>query len=89
LARYQNNPTQAISILQSGLRPDKPIKFIQADALLVFELAWVLLAERRYEESAVAFLRMTQINTWSHPTYTYLGQPFILVISHDLPGARI
>jgi hypothetical protein len=55
----------AIATLQAGLAPDRPHDFVQADALLVFELAWTLLGQRRYQESADAFLRMTEINSWS------------------------
>ena len=31
---------------------------------LVFELAWTLLSQRRYQEAADAFLRMTEMNNW-------------------------
>jgi hypothetical protein len=31
---------------------------------LVFELAWTLLSQRRYQEAADAFMRMTEINSW-------------------------
>jgi hypothetical protein len=31
----------------------------------VFELAWTLLSQRRYRESADAFIKMTTINSWS------------------------
>jgi hypothetical protein len=48
-----------------GLNPDRPIHFRQADAMLVFEVAWIFLAERRYEESANMFLRMQELNHWS------------------------
>jgi hypothetical protein len=47
-----------------GLNPDRPLHFRQADAVLVFEVAWILLAERRYEESAKMFLRMQELNHW-------------------------
>lgn len=47
-----------------GLNPDRPLHFRQADAMLVFEVAWILLAERRYEESAKMFLRMQELNHW-------------------------
>ena len=47
-----------------GLNPDRPIHFRQADAMLVFEVAWIFLAERRYEESANMFLRMQELNHW-------------------------
>jgi tetratricopeptide (TPR) repeat protein len=63
----------AIVTLQAGLAPDRTSVFLQADALLVFELAWVFLAQRRYEEAAKTFIQMTEINTWSHATYYFLA----------------
>ena len=47
-----------------GLNPERPVHFRHADAVLVFEAAWILLAERRYEESAKMFLRMQELNSW-------------------------
>lgn len=51
--------------------------FVQADALLVFELALILLAEARYTEAADAFIKMTKLNTWSPATYIMfaVGEP--------------
>ncbi|KAG8930631.1 hypothetical protein FRC02_003958 [Tulasnella sp. 418] len=83
LARYENNPSLAIEILQRGLGPERSVKFQQADALLMFELAWVLLAERRYQEAADAFLTMKRLNTWSHPTYTFLAAGCYLALKTD------
>ena len=31
---------------------------------LIFELAWTLLSQRRYQEAADAFIRVTEINSW-------------------------
>lgn len=31
---------------------------------LVFELAWTLLGQRRYQEAADAFMRMVELNSW-------------------------
>lgn len=67
------DPDSAIATLQAGLAPDRTSVFLQADALLVFELAWVFLAQRRYEDAAEMFLRMTEINTWSHATYYFIA----------------
>jgi len=73
LARMTYQPEKAIEILKRGLDPERPIKFVQADSLLVFELAWILLADRKYEEAAETFLRMKELNTWSHGTYTFIA----------------
>ncbi|KAI0289831.1 hypothetical protein BC826DRAFT_1029792 [Russula brevipes] len=71
--RMSGDHDSAIVALQAGLAPDRTSVFLQADALLVFELAWVFLAQRRYEEAAKAFIQMTEINTWSHATYYFLA----------------
>ncbi|KAI0929242.1 hypothetical protein AcV5_006552 [Taiwanofungus camphoratus] len=63
----------AIQVLQDGLAPGRPHTFVQADGLLIFELAWTLLSQRRYEEAAEMFLRMTEINSWSHGTYYFIA----------------
>jgi len=31
---------------------------------LVFELAWTLLSQRRYQESADMFMKMIELNSW-------------------------
>ena len=31
---------------------------------LIFELAWTLLSQRRYQEAADTFIKMTEINSW-------------------------
>ncbi|EJD00340.1 uncharacterized protein FOMMEDRAFT_142311 [Fomitiporia mediterranea MF3/22] len=69
ILRMTYDPEGAIAVLQDGLRPERPGHFQQADALLVYELAWTLLSQRRYEEAAGMFMRMTEVNTWSHATY--------------------
>ena len=37
---------------------------------LVFELAWTLLAQRRHQEAADMFIRMTELNSWYVPVFT-------------------
>jgi hypothetical protein len=70
----------AINVLQEGLKAERLSRFPQADALvcdefhiihgflsllqLVYELAWTLLSQRRYAESAKMFLKMLEINSW-------------------------
>lgn len=73
ILRMSGDAAGAIATLQAGLSPDRTSVFLQADALLVFELAWVYLSQRRYEDSAKAFMRMTEINTWSHATYYFIA----------------
>lgn len=54
----------AIEVLQAGLNDEKKHSFAQADMLLVFELAWTLLSQRRYEEAAETFIKITTLNSW-------------------------
>lgn len=69
ILRMSHDADAAIKVLEDGLAPGRTLRFKQADALLVFELAWTLLAQRRFAESAKMFLRMTEMNSWSHATY--------------------
>ena len=43
---------------------------------LVFELAWTLLAQRRYQESADMFIRITELNSWY--VFLFMSQSFSL-----------
>jgi tetratricopeptide (TPR) repeat protein len=71
--RMSGDSESAIAVLHAGLAPDRKSLFRQADALLVFELAWVFLSQRRYEDAAKAFMQMTEINAWSHATYYFIA----------------
>ncbi|KAF7778395.1 hypothetical protein Agabi119p4_2740 [Agaricus bisporus var. burnettii] len=73
LLRMSNDPEAAINVLEKGLKPERQIRYDQGDSLLVFELAWTLLGQRRYEEAAKSFLRITELNTWSHATYYFVA----------------
>lgn len=73
ISSLSGNPDQAITILKEGLSTERVHNFPQADALLVFELAWTLFGQRKYQEAAEMFIRMTEVNTWSHSTYYYIA----------------
>ncbi|EGN95882.1 hypothetical protein SERLA73DRAFT_113602 [Serpula lacrymans var. lacrymans S7.3] len=73
ILRMTHDAEGAIKTLQDGLKPEREHSFSQADTLLVFELAWTLLAQRRFEESSEMFIRMTELNTWSHATYYFIA----------------
>ncbi|CAE6427548.1 unnamed protein product [Rhizoctonia solani] len=85
LERMTGNPEKAIEILREGLSPSRPIKFQQADALLMFELSWTLLADRQYEDAAKSFLKIIEMNSWSHATYTYIAAGCYLSLAKDKP----
>ncbi|KAI6138074.1 outer membrane protein Iml2/Tetratricopeptide repeat protein 39 [Pisolithus tinctorius] len=73
IQRVTGDSEGAIVTLQEGLQDDRQKSFPQADALLAFELAWVLFQRRRYEESAQKFMDVTKMNSWSHATYHFLA----------------
>ncbi|KAJ3526621.1 hypothetical protein NM688_g8239 [Phlebia brevispora] len=73
LLRMSYDTAGAIKVLQDGLKPERPQSFAQADGLLIFELAWTLLSQRRYEEAAETFIKITEINSWSHATYYFIA----------------
>ncbi|THH31109.1 hypothetical protein EUX98_g3069 [Antrodiella citrinella] len=73
ILRMSGDTPGAIDVLQAGLKPDRPHTFAQADGLLIFELAWTLLSQRRLQEAADTFLRMTEVNSWSHATYYFMA----------------
>ena len=58
--------------LRSGLKltPDQ----------LMFELAWTLLSQRRYTEAAEAFIKLTELNSWSHGTYYFIAAGMTTII---------
>ncbi|KAH7342051.1 outer membrane protein Iml2/Tetratricopeptide repeat protein 39 [Rhizoctonia solani] len=85
LERMTGHPEKAIEILRGGLSPSRPIKFQQADALLMFELSWTLLADRQYEDAATSFLKIIEMNSWSHATYTYIAAGCYLALAKDKP----
>lgn len=85
LERMTLNPSKAIEILKRGLSAERPVKFVQADALLLFELAWTLLADRQYEEAAESFLKIKELNSWSHATYTFIAAGCYLALAQDNP----
>ncbi|KAK1217934.1 Mitochondrial outer membrane protein iml2, partial [Marasmius sp. AFHP31] len=51
--------------------------FRQADTMLVFEHARVVLSRRHYTDAAEMFTRLTELNNWqvelSHATYHFLA----------------
>ncbi|KAH6902081.1 mitochondrial outer membrane protein IML2 [Coprinopsis sp. MPI-PUGE-AT-0042] len=73
LLRMSGDAEGSIRVLKNGLKPERPHSFAQADMMLLFELAWTLLGQREYKDSADSFLRITEINTWSHATYYFLS----------------
>ncbi|KAF8664000.1 hypothetical protein AX16_000851 [Volvariella volvacea WC 439] len=64
IMRMSYDAESAIRVLQAGLKPSRPHTFAQADTLLMFELAWTLLSQRRYQEAAEMFLKVTEVNSW-------------------------
>ncbi|KAL1748947.1 hypothetical protein HDZ31DRAFT_59834 [Schizophyllum fasciatum] len=83
IQRMTGQPDAAIATLEAGLAPGHKHTFQQADALLVFELAWTQLALRRYEDAAASFIRMTEVNSWSHATYYFIAAGAHIAAAHE------
>ncbi|KAE9403990.1 hypothetical protein BT96DRAFT_917160 [Gymnopus androsaceus JB14] len=74
ILRMTYDPEGAIRVLKAGLESSKQGEgFKQADTLLVFELAWTYLSQRQYVDCADAFLKLTDLNSWSHGTYYFIA----------------
>ncbi|KAF8993782.1 hypothetical protein BDQ17DRAFT_1431489 [Cyathus striatus] len=73
ILRMSGDSMGAISVLEGGLRPERPHVFVQGDMMLIFELSWTLLSQRKYEQAADAFLRIVKMNSWSHGTYYFIA----------------
>ncbi|KAF8187422.1 hypothetical protein BJ912DRAFT_1022616 [Pholiota molesta] len=73
ILRMSYKADAAIVVLQEGLEAAQAHSFVQADIMLIFELAWTLLSQMRYQEAAEAFLKMTELNSWSHGTYYFIA----------------
>ncbi|PPR07452.1 hypothetical protein CVT26_013483 [Gymnopilus dilepis] len=87
IMRMSYDPEGSIKVLREGLRAGRTHTFVQADMLLLFELAWVLLGQRRYKECAESFVKITEMNSWSHGTYIYIAAGCYLAIG-DLEKAQ-
>lgn len=71
IQRLHGDNTGAINLLEEGVKNMRPSGFVQADAMLLYELAWTLFSHRRYKEAAEAWLKLTDMNKWSHATYHF------------------
>ncbi|KAK2459446.1 hypothetical protein APHAL10511_008557 [Amanita phalloides] len=80
LMRVTHDQDGAIAALMEGTKPDRTHVFKQADIILIYDLAWTLVGERRYVEAAKAFMKMKRLNTWSHATYHFLAAGCYIVI---------
>ncbi|TIA73596.1 hypothetical protein E3P91_01372 [Wallemia ichthyophaga] len=84
LERINGNADKALEILGSTLNKDGG--FPQAEVIIVFEYAWLLLAENRYQDSAQYFLHLMKLNSWSHATYTLLAAGCHLSHAQEVPS---
>ncbi|KAF5323694.1 hypothetical protein D9619_012882 [Psilocybe cf. subviscida] len=82
IMRMAYDAAGAIEVLQAGLTSERKHSFAQADMLLVFELAWTLLSQRRYKEAAETFMKITTMNSWSHGTYHFMAAGCFFSLGH-------
>ncbi|KAF8329929.1 hypothetical protein F5887DRAFT_923591 [Amanita rubescens] len=73
LMRVSNNQDGAITALAEGTKPGRPFVFKQADMMVVYELGWTLVGERKYREAAKVFMKTKELNQWSHAMYHFLA----------------
>ncbi|KZV92878.1 hypothetical protein EXIGLDRAFT_836136 [Exidia glandulosa HHB12029] len=73
LLRLSGKFEEAAAMLQVGLQHDPQRSFVQADVMLMYDLAWALLALRKYNEAAEAFVKLKDLNKWSPSTYNFLA----------------
>ncbi|KIY46455.1 hypothetical protein FISHEDRAFT_66458 [Fistulina hepatica ATCC 64428] len=83
ILRMAYHPDAAITVLQDGLSPQRQHTFKEADMMLIFELAWTLLSQRRYAESAEMFMRITEVNSWSHATYYFIAGGCFVALANE------
>lgn len=70
----QGKLTEAVTLMDSATDGSyKKIEMKQAEALLVFDKAMILVYLHRYETAAEHFLRLIELNSWSHALYTYIA----------------
>lgn len=72
--RVSNDQEGAIAALEEGTKPGRPFVFKQADMMVVYELGWTLVGERKYQEAADVFLKMKDVNQWSVVSFTVVLQ---------------
>ncbi|KAJ3873990.1 hypothetical protein F5051DRAFT_417949 [Lentinula edodes] len=90
ILRMTYDSESAIRVLKGGLEETRKDAegehsegFKQADTLLVFELAWIYLSQRHYVESAEAFIKLTELNSWSHGTYYFIAAGCHISLAHS------
>lgn len=61
---------KAVDIMDADIGP---IEMKQVEALMLFDKTMFMLFLNRYEQSAINFIRLIDINAWSHAWYTYVA----------------
>ncbi|KAJ3890761.1 hypothetical protein GG344DRAFT_48839 [Lentinula edodes] len=96
ILRMTYDSESAIRVLKGGLEETRKDAegehsegFKQADTLLVFELAWIYLSQRHYVESAEAFIKLTELNSWSHGTYYFIAAGCHISLAHSDKAQRL
>lgn len=70
----QGKLVEAVDLMNSATDGSaKKIEMKQAEALLVFDKAMIMVYLHRYEDAAVQFLHLIDLNSWSHALYCFLA----------------
>ncbi|CDK29161.1 unnamed protein product [Kuraishia capsulata CBS 1993] len=61
---------EAVDLMDSSSRK---AEMVQIDALLIFDRAMILVFLHKYERAAREFIKLVEINSWSHALYFYFA----------------
>ncbi|ESK92762.1 hypothetical protein Moror_15935 [Moniliophthora roreri MCA 2997] len=83
IKRMSGDSDGAVRVLTEGLEKSKEKDTVNAFRQLVFELAWTYLSRRQYQEAADMFIRLTELNSWSHATYYFIAAGCFLSLGNN------
>ncbi|KAH7107708.1 hypothetical protein BKA62DRAFT_684189 [Auriculariales sp. MPI-PUGE-AT-0066] len=73
IMRLNGKVDESIACLRAAIQPETGKTFRQANIMLHYDLAWVLLAHGQYREAAEEFVSLKGMNKWSPAVYNALA----------------